>query len=257
MGRPFFSVIIPTYNRKHFLAISVESVLNQSFADFELIIVDDGSEDGTKEFIKKYRDPRLRYIYQEHKGVSAARNQGIKESRGKFICFLDSDDRYRQEKLEITYQYIQKFPQYKIFHSEELWYRSGKILPQKKHHKKPEGNVFCNALKICCISISTVAIEKSVFDKVGMFDENMPACEDYDFWLRATAIYSVKLIPKILTIKEGGHPDQQSRKFPAMDKFRIYAIDKLIKTWSLSLDQKKSAWEELRNKIQIFSLSFF
>ncbi|MCM8774460.1 MAG: glycosyltransferase, partial [Candidatus Omnitrophica bacterium] len=226
MRIPFFSVIIPTYNRCKFLKIAIETVLLQTFNDYELIVVDDGSSDETSELIKKIKS-NIIYIYQKHRGVSSARNKGIKASKGKYICFLDSDDRFRILKLELTYHYIKNFPRYKIFHTEELWYRNGSILPPKVYHKKPEGWVFKEALKLCCISISTVAIKREVFNEVGFFDENLPACEDYDFWLRATLKYPVKLIPHTLTIKEGGHPDQQSKRFPLMDKFRIYAIKKL------------------------------
>jgi len=249
---PFFSVIIPTYNRKDFLSIAIDSVLQQTFDDFELLIVDDGSGDGTRKLIKGITDNRLRYVRQQHKGVSAARNKGIRQARGKFICFLDSDDRFRRQKLEITHQYIKTYPRCKIFHTEELWYRSGKILPQKKYHKKPEKNIFENALRICCISISTAAIHRNVFAKAGLFDVKLPACEDYDFWLRVASRFPVKLIPNVLTIKEGGHPDQGSKKYPAMDTFRIYAIEKLIQRGSLNKKQRTVAALELKRKVAIY-----
>lgn len=250
--KPFFSIIIPTFNRKHFLKIAVESVIYQTFQDYELIIVDDGSSDTTVSLFKNISNKKIKYIIQEHKGVSCARNRGIKEAKGEFICFLDSDDRFRSLKLEITYQYINKYPQFKVFHTEELWYNKGQILPQKKYHKKPEGWVFKDALRICCISMSTVAIHYSVFEDIGGFDENMPVCEDYEFWLKVTAKYQVKLIPKILTIKEGGHPDQQSKKYPAMDIFRIYAISKLLENKVLNYQQYKLALEEFKKKTEIY-----
>ena len=250
----FFSVIIPAYNRKYFLKIAVESVLSQSFQDFELIIVDDGSTDSTKTLIKEYLNfsRKIHYLYQENKGPASARNKGIKKAKGEFICFLDSDDRYRINKLEITYEFIKKFPQFKIFHTEEIWYRKGVLLSQKKIHKKPEGFVFKEALRLCCISISTCAIHKSIFSEIGLFDEKMPVCEDYDFWLRATSQYPVKLIPHYLTIKEGGHPDQQSKKFSFLDKYRIYAIIKLLENSKLNKEKRKWATEELKRKCEIY-----
>ena len=270
----FFSIIIPTYNRAHLLKIAVDSVLAQTFTDYELIIVDDGSRDNTRQVLDEYlkgegcrvsgvddnerdtryarRDTVIKHIYQENSGPAAARNRGIKKARGKFICFLDSDDRFRRQKLEITYDYIKKYPQYKIFHTEEIWYRNGKILSQKAYHKKPDGYVFNNSLKICSISISTAAIKKEIFDRVGLFDENMPVCEDYDLWLRITSLYPVKLIPLPLTIKEGGHPNQQSKKFIAMDSFRIHAINKILASEMLSDEQRKEALKELNRKCGIY-----
>jgi len=250
----FFSVIIPTYNRKYFLKIAVESVLSQSFQDFELIIVDDGSTDSTQTLIKEYLNfsGKIHYLYQENKGPASARNKGIKEAKGDFICFLDSDDRYRVNKLEITYEFIKKFPQFKIFHTEEIWYRKGVLLSQKKIHKKPEGFVFKEALRLCCISISTCAIHKSIFSEIGFFDEKMPVCEDYDFWLRVTSRFPVKLIPYYLTIKEGGYADQQSKKFSFLDKYRIYAIIKLLENNKLDQEKRKWAAGELKRKCDIY-----
>ena len=247
----FFSVIIPTHNRKSFLKIALESVLAQSFKDFELIIVDDGSTDKTKELVKSYKDRRIKYIYQENKGPSSARNTGIKASRGKFICFLDSDDRLRPEKLALTKEYIRKNPNCKIFHTEELWYRNAKYLPQKKEHKKPEGQVFKNSLKICSISPSTACVNREVFKKTGLFDEDFPVCEDYEFWLRACLNYPVKLIPFHLTIKEGGHKDQRSQN-KGLDKYRFLAIYKLIKTHKLPPDYLKEALGHLEEKGAIY-----
>lgn len=252
MEKPFFSIIIPTYNREEFLKIAVYSVINQNFSDFELIVVDDGSTDGTKTMLENINDPRLRFYTNKHAGVSAARNFGLTQAQGEFICFLDSDDRFRKQKLEITHYYIKKIPECKIFHTDEIWYRSGSLLPQKNYHAKPTGSIFENSLKLCCVSISTVAIKKDVFNTIGTFDESMPACEDYDFWLRATAQFPVYLIPYHLTIKEGGHPDQQSGKYPAMDRFRIYAIEKILKSGTLPDTLRNAAIQELKNKCSIY-----
>jgi GT2 family glycosyltransferase len=252
MTLPFFSIIIPTYNRAEFLKICIDSVIKQTFEDFEVIIIDDGSEDNTRSIISELDDKRIKYIYQNHCGVSKARNTGIKTASGKFICFLDSDDRFRTEKLSVTYEYIKNHPQYKIFHSEELWYRNGTYLPPKKRHQKPSGYVFAHAVKLCCISISTAAIEREIFEDIGMFDENLPACEDYDFWLRVSSRYPIFLIPHYLTIKEGGHSDQQSKKYPAMDRFRIYSLEKILKSGILKPADYEIARQELIKKCSIY-----
>ena len=250
--KPLFSVIIPTYNRQDFLRISIDSVLEQTSNDYELLVIDDGSTDATKEFVNEYQNSKLRYLYQRHQGVSRARNEGLKNSSGEFIAFLDSDDRFRKDKLEITSSYIKKHPEYKIFHTEEIWYRKGQLLPQKARHKKPTLSVFPDALKLCCISPSTAVIHKSIFQSLGHFDELLPVCEDYDFWLRATSQHPVFLIPEYLTIKEGGHPDQQSKKYPAMDKFRLYALEKLLKSGTLNAQMSALAYQEFKTKCSIY-----
>ncbi len=252
MKIPFFSIIIPTYNRAGFLDTAIRSVLEQSFSDLELIVVDDGSTDQTKQLIKAIKDRRIKYIKKGHSGVSAARNKGIQASTGKFISFLDSDDKFTKNKLEISYKYIIQFPEYLIYHTEELWYRYGKILNQKKIHKKPEGDVFANSLRLCCIGMSTSVVKKGLFELIGTFDENFQTCEDYDLWLRATALYPVKLIPEVLTIKQGGHSDQLSKKYHSMDTFRIRSIDKLIKSNILNKRQKNQAVRELHRKCKIY-----
>ena len=127
-----------------------------------------------------------------------------------------------------------------------------RLRSQKKIHQRSTGNVFQKALPLCCIGMSTSAIRKKLFDSTGLFDESLPCCEDYDFWLRATAQHPVILIPEALTIKQGGHSDQLSRKFPAMDTFRIYAIDKLLKSNILNSDQRKAAIKQLHKKCNIY-----
>ncbi len=248
----FFSVIIPTYNRAKLLKIAIDSVLSQSFTDFELIIIDDGSTDDSKQVVERFKGGRISYINKAHQGVTPARNQGIKEARGEFICFLDSDDRFRKDKLEITHEYIKKYPQYKIFHTEEIWYKNGGLLSQKAYHKKPSGDVFNSAVKLCCVSISTAAIKREVFDQIGVFDEKLPACEDYDFWLRVSAKFPIFLIPQYLTIKEGGQADQQSKKYSGMDRFRIYALKKILEHGNLTTQNYQTAYEELKKKCAIY-----
>jgi len=252
MKTPLFSVIIPTYNRRDFFKIALESVLKQTFSDYEIIVVDDGSTDNTKEIVDQANSEKIHYFYQENQGPAAARNKGIKQAKGEFISFLDSDDRFCKQKLEVADQYIKKQPDYQIFHTEEIWYRNGRLLAQKKHHQKPSGLVFEQTTKLCCISPSTTVIRKNVFKTIGYFDENLLACEDYDFWLRVSSQYPVFLIPEYLTIKEGGHPDQQSKKYPAMDRFRIYALEKILKELPEESDDYRLAWLELRRKCLIY-----
>ena len=253
MNQPFFSIIIPTYNRATFLIKAIRSVLEQTFRDFELIIVDDGSTDETLSLIKNCTDKRLVYLPQPHQGVSASRNAGVRASRGSWIAFLDSDDCFAPDKLTRAREYINQFPDFSVFHTEEIWYLNNRLLNQKNIHRKPEGDVFAQALRLCCISPSTAVIRRDVFNTVGFFDESLPACEDYDFWLRVSARLAVKLIPEVLTIKQGGHSDQLSRRYPgAMDTFRIKAITKLLDAGILSEAQRLLAITELQNKCRIY-----
>ncbi len=245
------SVIIPTYNRYSFLKKAVSSVLNQSLKEFELIIVDDGSCDGTKDLIRSFEDPRIRYFYQENRGVSASRNKGIIESRGDVIAFLDSDDFWKEKKLERQLNFMQSTFYY-ISHTQEKWYRRGNILNQKEKHRKGSGDLFAKSLEMCSISISTVMIRKSIFDTVGLFDENLPACEDYDFWLRLTYRYPVLLLDEELTVKDGGRQDQLSQKIPMLDRFRIQAISNLLQNGGLGKEQNQLALKALQKKCKIY-----
>ncbi len=249
----FFSVIIPTFNRKPFLEIAVDSVLGQTFSDFELIIIDDGSGDGTKELIESYSDSRIKYLYQKNHGVSHARNSALALAEGKYAAFLDSDDRWKKEKLEVTAKYIKNYPGIYIFHTEEIWYRKGKLLPQKKKHRKPTGHVYKKALDLCCISISTAAVNRDLFKKLGTFDENLQACEDYDFWLRAASKYEVKLIPQQLTIKDGGRCDQLSSSVWGLDRFRIIALEKMLSSGTLENGDYTATVKKFEKKCRIFA----
>jgi glycosyltransferase involved in cell wall biosynthesis len=249
----FFSVIIPTHDRKPYLEKAVRSVLEQSWANFELIVVDDGSTDGTRKMVESIEDERLRYFRHPNRGVSFSRNRGLKEASGNWIAFLDSDDWWKPGKLKKNAEYILEFPGLKIFHTEEIWYRNGNLLPQKKKHKKPTGDVYEKALPLCCISISTAVINRAVFDEIGMFDESFEACEDYDFWLRATNKYKVKLIPEYLTLKDGGRPDQLSSRTWGMDRFRIKALGKMLASGELTTSRYEATFRTLKKKCYIFA----
>jgi len=253
MTQTFFSVVIPTYNRASFIGKSLGSVLKQSYPHFEVIVADDGSDDDTANIVSNHDDKRVRYLYHPNHGVSYARNRALEISRGEFIAFLDSDDRWTGDKLERTADNIMASPGIKIFHTEEIWFKNGKLLPQKDKHTKPTGYVYKNALPLCCISISTAVIHREVFDKTGLFDENLEACEDYDFWLRATSRYEVKLIPESLTIKDGGRKDQLSSSVWGLDRFRIKALVKMLESGILNTENRRLTLEELEKKCLIFA----
>ena len=242
------SVIIPTYNRRDMIKSAIESVFRQSWRDYELIIVDDASGDGTGPWIRQTYHDRLKYIMTQHSGVSHARNIGISHAQGEFIAFLDSDDYWLEHKLQTQMDQMIANPHYLISHTQEKWFRNGVFLNQKKIHQQKGGDLFRKSLKMCSIGMSTVMVRKNLFCRVGLFDESFPACEDYDLWLRATSKYFVLLIPEALTVKHGGHPDQLSHQYPLMDQFRIRSIVNLIESASLTESQRQCAEQELDRK---------
>ena len=253
------SVIIPTYNRDKFIVSCVQSVLAQSLTEFEIIVVDDGSRDETYRNLKELGfksvvtdRTNLRYVFQKNRGVSAARNLGIKEANGEYIALLDSDDLWMPTKLEQQIGALARNKaHFRLCHTDEIWMRNGiRVNPHKKH-KKQGGNVFLNCLKLCCISPSSVVLHKSVFDDVGFFDENLPACEDYDFWLRYCAKEEVIFLSDHLIIKNGGHNNQLSRRHWGMDRFRVYALEKLVNCTDLNSMNKIQAMKEIIEKIDI------
>ena len=254
------SVIIPTYNRASFLKKAIESVLAQEYFQppyrfsYELIVVDDGSTDQTQDVVASC-GKSVRYYFQEHKGVSAARNLGLELASGDFIAFLDSDDLWKKEKIGIQMGFMKAFPQAKICYTEEIWIRRGLFVNPKKRHRKYSGWIFNKVLPLCLISLSSALFRRDVFEEIGKFDENLPACEDYDFGIRLSQKYPVYFIPRPLIIKRGGHPDQLSRKYWGMDRFRIYALEKALQL-DPHPDQERLVKQEIVKKCQILVKGF-
>jgi glycosyltransferase involved in cell wall biosynthesis len=251
MSLPLVSVIIPTYNRSSQVIEAVHSVFEQTFEDFELIVVDDGSCDGTAESFNPYKG-RIAYRFQENRGVSAARNQGIRMSRGQWIAFLDSDDLWLPKKLETQFQFFSQNPEALICQTEEVWIRNGRQVNPLKKHQKFSGDIFAPSLLLCLVSPSAVMIKRDLFEQVGCFDEALPACEDYDLWLRISAQFPIYLIDQPLVVKRGGHPDQLSRTTPALDRFRIQALVKILTSGRLTVTQHDLAYKELETKCRIY-----
>jgi glycosyltransferase involved in cell wall biosynthesis len=248
---PQVSVIIPTYNRGWTIREAVDSVLIQDYKDFELIVVDDGSTDNTPEVLGAYCGV-IKVFRQENKGVSAARNRGIAEASGRFIAFLDSDDLWFPQKLSRQVEFFNTTPDALICQTEEIWIRNGVRVNPKKRHKKPSGMIFEPSLALCLVSPSAVMIRRSLLEVVGNFDETLPACEDYDLWLRISCRFPVYRIDTPLIIKRGGHEDQLSASF-GLDRFRIKAIKRIIKSGILSKAQYAAAVNTLKEKCNIYA----
>jgi len=246
------SVIIPTYNRKNTLPRAVESVLNQTYKPVEIIVVDDGSTDGTKEWFSEMY-PLVHYIYQVNSGVSSARNTGINSARGDWIALLDSDDEWLPDKLELQVKLLQNNAELRFCHTNEIWIRNGVRINQMKKHQKYGGNIFKKCLDICRISPSSSLFHTSVIKDVGLFDESLDVCEDYDLWLRITAKYPVLFLDQPLIKKFGGHTDQLSRVFGGIEQYRIRSLEKILTSISLTGSQFEAARDMLIHKLQIYA----
>jgi len=223
------SVIIPTYNRQHTLARAIDSVLSQQHQAHEIIVIDDGSTDTTEQWVKNTY-PQITLLSQANKGVSSARNAGIAIATGEWIALLDSDDCWFKQKLKIQMALLQEHPEMRLCHSDEHWIRNGKRVNPMNKHKKAGGWIFQQCLPLCAISPSASLIHKSVFNELGDFDESLPACEDYDYWLRLCSREPVVYCEDALIEKYGGHEDQLSRQHWGMDRFRLAALAKLLRS---------------------------
>lgn len=249
---PLVSVVIPTYNRQYTLQRAIESVIHQTDQNWELIIVDDGSTDHTVDWIRHHY-PRAKVFQQCHQGVSAARNHGIRQAKGDWIAFLDSDDAWLPAKLAHQMSRIRQDASIAIAHTNEIWIRKGVRVNAMKKHVKKGGWIFQHCLPLCAISPSSVIIHRQVFDHVGVFDETLPACEDYDLWLRIAVKYPVHFIETPLIEKYGGHSDQLSACYWGMDRFRIKSLHRLIQSGTItSSSDQQAAIAMLQQKSQIF-----
>ncbi len=235
------SVVIPVYNRPLQIVDAIESVVRQTEPPGELIVVDDASTDCTRQAVKtwiKERSARFiktqvtLFIQDKNKGVSAARNIGVKKAAGKWIAFLDSDDVWKKKKLAKQLGFLTENPDCRWLHCDERWVRHGSHLNQKKIHQKegtyanPKSNLLARCLKACLISPSAVVLERSLLEECGGFDEGFVVCEDFDLWLRLLPRNPLGFVPLELVEKRGGHEDQLSRQYHSMDWWRLRALKK-------------------------------
>ena len=220
------SVIIPTLNREKLLPRALESVFAQTQCPKEVIVVDNGSIDGTIPMLKR-NYPEVRVFCEQKPGVSAARNFGISVAKGRWIGFLDSDDEWHPGKLEKQVGKLKEAGGHRLVHTDEVWFRRGERINQHKKHSKSGG------------------------EDLGGFDETLPACEDYDMWLRITCQEQVLFVPEPLTIKHGGHLDQLSNRYWGMDRFRIKALENLLASSELTAEQAKLTGVVLLEKLKI------
>jgi glycosyltransferase involved in cell wall biosynthesis len=254
-SRLLTSIIIPTYNRKQWLTEAIDSVLAQQYREFELIIVDDGSDDGTCRSLSRYAG-RIHYLYVRHGGVSRARNIGFRFSRGALVAFLDSDDLWQPKKLLRQVEYLRAHPDCRLCYTDEIWIRRGVRVNQGKKHRKYSGDIFEQCLPLCIISPSSALMRRELLEETGGFDESLPVCEDYDLWLRITARTPVAFLPELLIVKRGGHEDQLSRSEWAIDRYRVKVLSRILESGLLAPAQREAAQRELLRKCAILEKGF-
>lgn len=254
MYTPQTSVIIPTHDRLPFLRQAVQSVFDQTVDDFELIIVDDGSEDGTRAWAEGLGG-RIRCFWQKNRGPGAARNKGITEANGEFITFLDSDDLWQPQKLQRQIELMTRHQEAIVCYTDEIWIRRGVRVNPKQKHQKHAGRIFEQCLPLCIVSPSSVLMRKRFFSQVGLFDESLPACEDYDLWLRAALQFEFHFIDEKLIIKRGGHADQLSAQW-GLDQYRVRALMKLLDNPRLTYKTRKLLAKQMHEKCRILEQGF-
>lgn len=241
-------VIIPTFNRADLLERAIKSVLAQNYQNFLLHIIDDGSTDNTQALLSKYSlNPKMKIHHTENGGVSRARNYGVTNSQNEWICFLDSDDEWLPNKLETQVQFLSHNSQFEFVHTEEIWIRNGMRVNPKTKHSKGADELFKRSLEFCLISPSTVMMKRSLFQKYGPFEEGYVVCEDYDLWIKILAHQEVGYLPEALVSKFGGHEDQLSTKYFAMDYWRIKSLVNLYGS-NITETQKNLIVEVLKRK---------
>lgn len=247
------SVVIPVFNRIEPLRRALRSVFNQTSKNFEVIVVDDHSSLNVKAVCEEFP---VTYMKTSGKGVSAARNTGIQAAQTEFVAFLDSDDEWQPEKLQKQIEYLNANPEISIVHTNEVWIRNGQKVKQAPKHQKFGGRIFDKCCELCIIAPSSVLAKKTLFDQVGLFDEEFTVCEDFDLWLRITSEHEVGFLTEELTIKHGGHEDQLSMKHHSMDLWRVRALAKHLKNPNLNETEMAALRKSLVSKSQILIKGF-
>lgn len=240
------SVIIPTFNRANFIGRAIQSVLKQSYKEIEVIVVDDGSSDDTEKIVSTFKE--VKYFKIQNSGVSFARNFGVSKSIGEYIAFLDSDDEWIFNKIELQMEYLKLNPEVRIVYTNEKWIRNTEEIQKKRHHEKLFGHIFKNCLEQCFIGPSTILLSKTLFLETGEFDIDYEICEDFELWLRLSYHNYIGIVDQDLVIKYAGHEDQLSMKYPAMDYWRIKALFKFYNSHELCGQNKKLLTSTIEKK---------
>ena len=253
---PEVSAIIPVFNRPDLVVEAIESVLAQRDVQFELIVVDDGSTDSSADAIENALEDAaapVRVMQTQNRGPAAARNLGVEAATAPLIAFLDSDDLWHPDKLARQVSFMGEHRDCVISQCNELWIRNGRrVNPGLRHRKRP-GDIFVDSLRTCLISPSAAIMKTALFRDLGGFDETMRAAEDYDLWLRILVNHEVGLLDENLVTRRAGHGDQLSATVPAIDRFRILALAKLLASPELQGAQRTATAQVLAEKCRIYA----
>ena len=244
------SVVIPVRDREQFIIRAVESVLVQTWTRLELIVVNDGSRDRTGHLLAHVKDDRLTVITQENKGVSAARNRGLAQARGGLLALLDSDDYWLENKLSRQVAFMRETG-FALSQTQEIWVRNGKRVNPGRRHMQPAGWIWEPSLDLCLVSPSCVMFTRSFLDFAGGFDESLPACEDYDLWIRTGRFIACGLVPRPLVVRHAGHVGQLSALYHGMDLFRIRSLMRLVKAGTLGSPDLEKVLRVLEHKVRV------
>jgi glycosyltransferase involved in cell wall biosynthesis len=239
-GRPTVSVVIPTYNCEGYIADTISSVLGQTFGDLELIVVDDGSSDRTAELAGAYGPP-VRIVHQSNAGVCAARNRGIREAAGRYICLLDHDDYWFPAKLRQQVEVMESDPGCGVVYTSFIrWYPDAAgVFPAPETFEMSDdaqgiesessGWIYHLLLLDCWILTSTAMFRRELFDRCGFFDESLAYSEDWDLWLRISRKYPfIKLKNQLALYRQ--YPEQGSAWIRDRD-YRTILLEKAVRTW--------------------------
>jgi glycosyltransferase involved in cell wall biosynthesis len=249
------AVVIPVRDRARMVQEAIASVLAQSYRDYTLVVVDDGSADGSAaaaEAVLAGVPVPAAVLRQPARGVAAARNAGVAASTSPWIAFLDSDDLWLPRKLERQMAWLEARPAYRITQTEERWIENGRQRNPRAWHRKEE-RLFRRSLVRCLVSPSAVVMARALYVETGGFDEAFGLCEDYELWLRVTLREAVGLVPERLVVKRGGHAGQLSRSDWGLDRFRVAALAKLLLTTPLDAADRDAVVATLGTKCAILA----
>jgi len=229
--KPTVSIVVPTYNRAHYLGQAIDSILSQTYTDYEIIVIDDGSTDHTAELVKAMSDPRIRYIFQENQGISGARNTGVQTARGRYIAFLDSDDVWLPDLLQAAVETLDTDPAIGLVYARaQAFDREGTPLPQKTGAPpKFADDPLQSALWGDFVTTITVVVRRELLERVGPFDETMKGNEDWDMWIRLARVSQFRFVDRVLAsfrVHAGRTTGGDSEHFCTITEGRFRPLDK-------------------------------
>ena len=228
---PRVTVILPTYNRAHFLGEAIQSVLDQGFADLELLIIDDGSTDSTADLVKSALDPRIRYFYQDNRGISGARNAGLSHARGDLIAFLDSDDLWGPNLLQVQTSALDNAPEVGLAYAKaQAIDVVGNLRPQiRGTRERYPAEAYRSMLYGDFTCLQTTVVRRTCFENVGCFDESLKGRVDWDMFLRIARYYDFLFTDETLArfrLHEGQTTGKKSQVYQQVFESRLSVLDK-------------------------------